>query len=335
MTILLTGAAGFIGMHVAQRLLQQGQRVIGVDNLNCYYSVQLKRDRLSRLQATDGFQFYELSIDNREAVEAVFKQHSIDQVIHLAAQAGVRYSLEAPYTYVESNVTGFLTILEMCRFYSVKHLLYASSSSVYGSNQSMPWHEGQSVDHPLSLYAATKRANEAMAHSYSHLFGIATTGLRFFTVYGPWGRPDMAYFKFAQGISQGQPITVFNEGQMYRDFTYVDDIVYAVVALLEDPPHTANGNTQLNTDPAMSEAPWRVLNIGHEEPVLLMDMINTLESLLNKKAVIDWQPFQQGDVLSTYASNARLRQLIGPLPHTHLQEGLERFVKWYVDWRNQ
>ncbi|MDE1891861.1 MAG: NAD-dependent epimerase [Betaproteobacteria bacterium] len=334
MKILLTGAAGFIGMHVAQRLLEQGHTVIGVDNLNCYYSVQLKRDRLSRLQAIDHFHFYELSVENREAVEALFKQYSIDQVIHLAAQAGVRYSLEAPYTYVDSNVTGFLTILEMCRFYSVKHLLFASSSSVYGSNQSMPWHEGQGVDHPLSLYAATKRANEAMAHSYSHLFGIPTTGLRFFTVYGPWGRPDMAYFKFVEGIRQGQPITVFNEGQMYRDFTYVDDIVHGLVALLNYPPHASPGATLLNTDPAKSEAPWRILNIGHEQPVLLMDMINTLESLLNKKAVINWQPFQKGDVLSTYASNARLRELIGPLPHTDLQEGLERFVKWYVDWRH-
>ncbi len=334
MKILLTGAAGFIGMHVAQRLLEQGHTVIGVDNLNCYYSVQLKRDRLSRLQAIDHFHFYELSVENREAVEALFKQYSIDQVIHLAAQAGVRYSLEAPYTYVDSNVTGFLTILEMCRFYSVKHLLFASSSSVYGSNQSMPWHEGQGVDHPLSLYAATKRANEAMAHSYSHLFGIPTTGLRFFTVYGPWGRPDMAYFKFVEGIRQGQPITVFNEGQMYRDFTFVDDIVHGLVALLNYPPHASPGAALLNTDPAKSEAPWRILNIGHEQPVLLMDMINTLESLLNKKAVINWQPFQKGDVLSTYASNARLRELIGPLPHTDLQEGLERFVKWYVDWRH-
>ncbi|MDE2423202.1 MAG: SDR family NAD(P)-dependent oxidoreductase [Betaproteobacteria bacterium] len=335
MIILVTGVAGFIGMHTALRLLKNGHSVIGVDNLNSYYSPKLKQDRLNLLSAYHSFTFYQGAIEDRSFIETIFKQHSIGYVVHLAAQAGVRYSLEAPQAYVDSNITGLLTILEMCRHYPVEHLLFASSSSVYGSNQSMPWHEGQGVDHPLSFYAATKRANEAMAHSYSHLFAIPMTGLRFFTVYGPWGRPDMAYFKFAEAMHSGQVIMVFNEGQMYRDFTYIDDIVHGVVELLDKPPQSQEITDTSELDPALSHAPWRILNIGHEEPVLLMDMISKLESLLNKKALIDWQPMQPGDVLATYASNERLRTLIGPLPKTGLDEGLAAFVSWYAKWRYQ
>ncbi|HQU06798.1 MAG: hypothetical protein B7X47_00075 [Ferrovum sp. 34-44-207] len=335
MKILVTGVAGFIGMHTALRLLEMGHSVMGVDNLNSYYSIDLKEARLNRLRSFNSFAFYQGQIEDRSFIEQIFTQHSIEYVIHLAAQAGVRYSLQAPQAYVDSNITGFLTILEMCRDYAVQHLLFASSSSVYGANLSMPWHEGQGVDHPLSFYAATKRANEAMAHSYSHLFAIPCTGLRFFTVYGPWGRPDMAYFKFAQAMLDHQPITVFNQGQMYRDFTYIDDIVQGIVALLDRPPTPNQQDTEFALDPAISHAPWRILNIGHEEPVLLMDMITELEGLLNKKALIDWQPFQKGDVLSTYASNERLRALVGPLPKTSLHEGLLKFVTWYQAWRQR
>ena len=322
MKLLVTGAAGFIGMHACRRLLERGHEVFGVDNLNAYYDPALKHARLEQLRPFPKFAFEKLDIADEPALAAVFESKRFDAVLHLAAQAGVRYSLENPMAYVSSNVAGFLNVLEGCRRSQVAHLCYASSSSVYGANTEMPFREDHRVDRPVSMYAVTKRANELMAHSYSELYGIRSTGLRFFTVYGPWGRPDMALFIFTRAILAGQPIRVFNGGDMLRDFTYIDDIVEAVTALLERPDPGAQGGPRLSP---MA----RLFNIGHGSPVKLMDYVHAIERALGKKARIELAPMQQGDVQATYASTARLRAEIGYAPSTTIDTGVERFVEWY------
>ena len=318
MKLLVTGAAGFIGMHSCIRLLERGHDVFGIDNLNAYYDPALKHARLKQLQSHPRFAFEKLDITNEPALSAVFETRRFDAVLHLAAQAGVRYSLENPMAYVSSNVAGFLNILEGCRKVRIAHLCYASSSSVYGANTKLPFSEEHRVDTPVSLYAATKRANELMAHSYGKLYGMACTGLRFFTVYGPWGRPDMALFIFTRAILEGKPIRVFNGGEMLRDFTYVDDIVEAVVAILER-PHPG----------AMDGPKSRLFNIGHGSPVKLMDFVRAVETALGRKAQIELAPMQQGDVQATYASTEKLRAEIGYAPATPIETGVERFVTWY------
>ena len=315
MKVLITGSAGFIGMYVAERLLARGDTVIGIDNLNDYYDVALKEARLARLTPNSGFRFAKLDLADRAGMAALFKQERPDAVINLAAQAGVRYSLKNPLAYADSNLIGFVNVLEGCRHNGVKHLLYASSSSVYGGNQKVPFAEDDNVDHPVSLYAATKKANELMAYSYSHLYGIPSTGLRFFTVYGPWGRPDMAYFSFTQAILAGKPIDVFNHGKMQRDFTYIDDIAEGVVRILDKPP--------------VDTPPHTVFNIGNHQPVELMEFIGTLENALGKKATCNFLPMQDGDVPITYAETSRLRTSVGFSPSTPLAEGIGRFVDWY------
>lgn len=332
MKILLTGAAGFIGMHVVEKLLARGDQVIGVDNLNPYYDVTLKRARLARLTASPSFAFEQIDIADRDSMAALFKRHQPDGVINLAAQAGVRYSLINPHAYVDSNLQGFVNILEGCRHNAVKHLVYASTSSVYGSNSKLPFDESQCVDHPVSLYAATKKANEVMAHSYSHLFGLPTTGLRFFTVYGPWGRPDMALFLFTKAMLSGEPITVFNHGQMVRDFTFVDDIAEGVVRVLDRPaePDPAYNHSQPN--PALSHAPYRVFNIGNSQPVPLMDYIAAIESALGIKAKLDLQPMPAADVPATAADTAALEAWVGFKPKTPVREGVSRFISWYQSY---
>jgi UDP-glucuronate 4-epimerase len=315
MKVLITGSAGFIGMYVAERLLARGDTVIGIDNLNDYYDVALKEARLARLTPNSGFRFVKLDLADRAGMAALFKQERPDAVINLAAQAGVRYSLKNPLAYADSNLIGFVNVLEGCRHNGVKHLLYASSSSVYGGNQKVPFAEDDNVDHPVSLYAATKKANELMAYSYSHLYGIPSTGLRFFTVYGPWGRPDMAYFSFTQAILAGKPIDVFNHGKMQRDFTYIDDIAEGVVRILDKPP--------------VDTPPHTVFNIGNHQPVELMEFIGTLENALGKKATCNFLPMQDGDVPITYAETSRLRTSVGFSPSTPLAEGIGRFVDWY------
>jgi UDP-glucuronate 4-epimerase len=329
--VLVTGAAGFIGMHCARRLLERGDEVIGVDNLSAYYSVALKRARLKQLEHRR-FQFHEIDIANAARLKALFSRRRPDGVLHLAAQAGVRYSLVNPQAYVDSNVTGFLNILEGCRHNGVEHLVFASTSSVYGANTKQPFSEHQNVDHPVSLYAATKKGNELMAHAYAHLFGFAVTGLRFFTVYGPWGRPDMALFKFTRGILAGEAIPVFNEGRMIRDFTYIDDIVEGVVRTLDAPaaPDPAwNGD---DPDPATSYAPYRVFNIGNNKPVPLLDCIAILERCLGVKAKLDLMPMQPGDVVSTMADVSALEHAVGFRPDTPLETGIARFVAWYKEY---
>jgi UDP-glucuronate 4-epimerase len=321
MKVLITGAAGFIGMYVAERLLARGDTVVGIDNLNDYYDVSLKTARLARLTPNPAFRFVKLDLADRDGMAALFKLERPDAVINLAAQAGVRYSLKNPLAYADSNLIGFVNVLEGCRHNGVKHLLYASSSSVYGGNRKVPFAEDDNVDHPVSLYAATKKANELMAYSYSHLYGIPSTGLRFFTVYGPWGRPDMAYFSFTQNILAGKPIDVFNHGKMQRDFTYIDDIAEGVLRILDrapsdTPPHT-------------------VFNIGNHNPVELMEFIGTLEQALGKKASYNFLPMQDGDVPITYAETARLRAAVGFSPSTPLAEGIGRFVAWYRDFYRQ
>ncbi|RZI86235.1 MAG: NAD-dependent epimerase [Rubrivivax sp.] len=330
--ILVTGAAGFIGMHTAVALLARGDVVVGIDNLNDYYDPQLKRDRLaeiSRLAPGAPFEFLPLDIADGDALSALVAHGQFDAVVHLAAQAGVRYSITHPQAYVQSNLVGFVNMLEACRHHGVKHLVYASSSSVYGGNVSMPFAETDSVDHPVSLYAATKKSNELMAHTYSHLFGLPTTGLRFFTVYGPWGRPDMAPVLFAKAILEGRPITVFNHGQMQRDFTFIDDIVQGVLATLDRPatPDTAFDAAQ--PSPATSWAPYRVFNIGHSEPVKLLDFIGALESALGQTAIKDLQPMAPGDVVATFADTQALTDWTGVHPTTSLTEGIGQFVAWY------
>ncbi|GIK24359.1 MAG: NAD-dependent epimerase [Betaproteobacteria bacterium] len=329
MKVLITGAAGFIGMHVAQRLLARGDEVVGIDNLNDYYDVRLKEARLAQLAGLPGFRFVRLDIADTAGVAALFEQEGFDGAINLAAQAGVRYSLQNPHAYAQSNLVGFVNLLEGCRHGKVKHFVYASSSSVYGGNTKMPFSEHDSVDHPVSLYAATKKSNELMAHAYSHLFGLPTTGLRFFTVYGPWGRPDMSYFLFADAILAGRPIDVFNHGRMQRDFTYIDDIAEGVVRVLDRPAVPDPAFAKARPDPATSWAPYRVYNIGNHEPVELMDYIAALEGALGRKAEKNFLPMQDGDVPATYADTAELRAATGFDPATPVEEGVRRFVEWY------
>lgn len=332
MKILLTGAAGFIGMATALRLLARGDEVVGLDNLNDYYDVTLKESRLQRLTPHAGFRFVKMDVVDRAGMAHLFAAEKFDRVIHLAAQAGVRYSLENPHAYIDSNVVGFINVLEGCRHAQVQHLVYASSSSVYGGNLKMPFSEHDSVDHPVSLYAATKKANELMAHTYSHLYGLPTTGLRFFTVYGPWGRPDMALFLFTRAILEGRPIDVFNYGNMQRDFTYVDDIVEGVVRVLDRPATPNPAYDALQADPATSNAPYRMFNIGNNNPVPLLDFIACIENALGKKAEKNLLPLQDGDVPATYANTDALNNWVGFVPGTGIQEGVRRFVAWYRDY---
>jgi UDP-glucuronate 4-epimerase len=329
MKILLTGAAGFIGMTTALKLLARGDEVIGLDNLNDYYSVQLKRDRLARLTPHPGFRFVQMDVADRAGIEALFAAERPERVVHLAAQAGVRYSLQNPHAYVDSNLVGFMNILEGCRHQRVQHLVYASSSSVYGGNTKMPFSEHDSVDHPVSMYAATKKANELMAHTYSHLFGLPTTGLRFFTVYGPWGRPDMALFLFTKAILEGRPIDVFNHGNMRRDFTYVDDIVEGVVRVLDRPAAPDPAYRPETPDPGTSNAPYRVFNIGNHSPVPLLDFIAAIEAALGQRAEKNLLPLQDGDVPATFADVDALTAWTGFAPQTDIATGIGRFVEWY------
>jgi len=331
-TYLVTGAAGFIGFHLSKRLLNEGCNVIGLDNLNDYYDVNLKKDRLNILKQHEQFKFKYVDLKDKEKLEEIFKENKIDIVVNLAAQAGVRYSLQNPDVYIQSNVVGFLNILEMCRHYKIEHLVYASSSSVYGLNVKMPFSVHDNVDHPLSLYAATKKSNELMAHTYSHLYGLPTTGLRFFTVYGPWGRPDMALFLFTEAILNDKPIKVFNYGKMKRDFTYIDDIIEGVVRILNNPPQPNSNWDKRNPDPGTSSAPYKVYNIGNNNPVELMKFIETLEEKLGKKAEKEFLPMQDGDVPETYADIDDLVKDFGFKPSTNLNVGIERFVEWYFDY---
>jgi UDP-glucuronate 4-epimerase len=332
MTTLVTGAAGFIGMHLSRRLLARGDTVVGVDNLNAYYDPQLKRDRLALLQNEPRFKFVQADIADRDAMERLFTQYSFASVVNLAAQAGVRYSLTNPHAYVEANIVGFMNILEGCRHHEVGHLVYASSSSVYGGNQAMPFSEHKGVDHPISLYAATKKANELMAHTYSHLYGLPTTGLRFFTVYGPWGRPDMALFLFTKAILEGRPIELFNEGRMQRDFTYIDDIVEGVVRVLDKPATPSPAFDKASPDPATSWAPFRVFNIGNQGPVQLADFVSAIEGALGRKAEKRLRPMQPGDVPATYADVSELTQWTGFKPGTPVVDGVAQFVHWYRNY---
>ena len=332
MKILVTGAAGFIGMHVSQILLARGDHVVGLDNLNAYYDPKLKEGRLARLMPHEGFRFVRMDVADREGIARLFKEERCDKVVHLAAQAGVRYSLIDPHAYIDSNIVGFTNILEGCRHHGVKHLVYASSSSVYGGNTLLPFSEHHAVDHPVSLYAASKKANELMAHTYSHLFGLPTTGLRFFTVYGPWGRPDMALFLFTQAILAGRAIQVFNHGQMVRDFTYIDDIAEGVVRTLDRPPQANPDYDREAADAATSWAPYRVFNIGNHDPVKLMDFIEAIERHTGRTAVKDFQPLQPGDVPATHADVEELAQWTGFQPGTSIDTGVGRFVAWYRDY---
>ena len=332
MRILVTGAAGFIGFHLSRRLLDRGDSVLGVDDLNAYYDVRLKEARLERLRAGAAFEFARADLADRDAIQEVFARGRFDAIVNLAAQAGVRYSLENPHAYVDSNVTGFLNVLEGARRHGTGHLVFASTSSVYGINTRMPFGERQNTDHPVALYAATKKANEAMAHAYAHLFGIACTGLRFFTVYGPWGRPDMALFKFTRGILAGEPIPVFNEGKMVRDFTYVDDIVEGIVRVVDRPATPDPGWNGDAPDPATSSAPWRIFNIGNHRRVELVAYIRALEAALGRKAKLDLLPMQPGDVRATEADTSGLEAATGFRPDTPIEEGVRRFVAWYREY---
>lgn len=329
MKILVTGAAGFIGMHTALRLIERGDEVLGLDNLNDYYDVDLKTARLERLAKHDNFCFRRMSVEDRDGMSRLFEEVKPNRVVHLAAQAGVRYSLQNPYSYVDANLQGFINILEGCRHSGVEHLVYASSSSVYGDNLRLPFSEHHNVDHPISLYAATKKANELMAHSYSHLFGIPTSGLRFFTVYGPWGRPDMALFLFTQAILDGRPIEVFNDGQMIRDFTYIDDIVEGIVRVLDKPATASDQFDGMAPDPAISAAPYRVFNIGNGRPVPLMAYIAALEKAIGVDAQKRYLPMQPGDVPATSADTSELQAWVGFSPDTAVEVGVRRFVEWY------
>ncbi|MDZ7736306.1 MAG: NAD-dependent epimerase [Gammaproteobacteria bacterium] len=332
MRVIVTGAAGFIGYYVSKRLLERGDEVIGIDSLTDYYSVQLKRDRLAQIADHPGFTFHEQDLAERSPTAALFEAAGAERVIHLAAQAGVRYSLENPHAYVECNLVGFVNVLEACRHNNIQHLVFASSSSVYGANTKTPFSVHDNVDHPVSLYAATKKANELMAHTYSHLYRIPVTGLRFFTVYGPWGRPDMAYFKFTDRISRGDPIEVYNNGDLSRDFTYIDDIVAGVIRTLDRVPGPNPGWDGKHPDPGTSTAPYRLYNIGNHSPVRLMDFISTLETVLGQEAEKHMLPMQPGDMHTSYADVDDLIQDIGFSPSTPLKEGLEKFVAWYRDY---
>lgn len=329
---LVTGAAGFIGFHLSKKLLDHGCTVIGLDNLNDYYDVNLKRARLAILEKEDNFEFVFANLEDRQAIEELFAEKEISIVVNLAAQAGVRYSLHNPFAYVNSNIVGFMNILEACRHNSVEHLVYASSSSVYGANEKMPFSTKDNVDHPLSLYAATKKANELMAHTYSHLYGLPTTGLRFFTVYGPWGRPDMALFLFTRAILNDEPIQVFNHGNMQRDFTYIDDIIEGVFRVIAKPPKHNAEYDSLNPHPGRSHAPYRIYNIGNNQPVPLMEFIETLERHLEKKARIDFLPLQAGDVPRTFAEVDDLITDVGFRPNTSIDDGIAKFVQWFLTY---
>jgi UDP-glucuronate 4-epimerase len=330
--ILVTGAAGFIGFHVARRLCEDGRTVVGLDNLNAYYDPKLKQARLAQLAAFPRFRFAKLDLADRAAATALFAAHRFPAVIHLAAQAGVRHSLVDPYAYADANLTGFLNLLEGCRHNGCRHLVYASSSSVYGGNTRLPFRVGDNVDHPLSLYGATKKANELMAHAYAHLFALPATGLRFFTVYGPWGRPDMAMWLFTAAIAEGRPIRLFNHGQMRRDFTYIDDAVEAVVRLIERPPTENRQWSGEAPDPATSRAPWRVYNIGNDRPVEVTQVVSLIEHALGKEAVRELAPMQPGDLPETRADVADLVAAVGFAPKTPIEEGVGRFVSWYRDY---
>jgi len=330
--IIVTGSAGFIGSTLSLRLLDLGNEVMGIDNHNDYYSPELKEARVERLKKYSNYQHHKIDLSDRKSLDNLFKSFKPQKVINLAAQAGVRYSIENPLAYINSNIVGFAHILENCRHHKIKHLVYASTSSVYGANTKMPFSEHDSVNHPLSVYAASKKSNELMAHTYSYLHQLPTTGLRFFTVYGPWGRPDMALFKFTKAILQEKPIEVFNHGKHTRDFTYIDDIVEGIIKTLDKP---AIGNPKWNSnqpDPASSKAPWKVYNIGNNKPVQLMDYINALEKNLNKKAKINFLPLQPGDVPDTYANTDNLKEKFNYKPSTSVFEGISAFVKWYKDY---
>jgi UDP-glucuronate 4-epimerase len=332
MRILVTGAAGFIGFHLSKRLLDENHEVLGLDNLNSYYDVRLKHDRLKQLEQTPGFRFVNMNLEDSEGIERLFDQERFDKVVNLAAQAGVRYSLVNPHAYVDSNLVGFINILEGCRHNGVAHLVYASSSSVYGANTQMPFSTHHNVDHPVSLYAATKKANELMAHSYSSLYNLPTTGLRFFTVYGPWGRPDMALFLFAKAILEGHPIDVYNHGRMKRDFTYIDDIVEGVVRVIDSAPVPNAGWSSDTPDPGTSYAPYRLYNIGNNSPVELMRFIEVLEGCLGRTAEKNLLPIQSGDVPATYADVIDLARDFGFKPTTSIEEGIARFTAWYREY---
>jgi UDP-glucuronate 4-epimerase len=332
MKVLVTGSAGFIGFHVCRYLLARGDEVVGVDNLNDYYDVSLKQARLDQLLGHERFVFHKLDIADREGMKRLFETAGVKRVVHLAAQAGVRYSLENPHAYVDSNLVGFVNVLEGCRQQQIEHLVYASSSSVYGANETIPFAESDNVDHPVSLYAATKKANELMAHTYSHLYALPTTGLRFFTVYGPWGRPDMSPILFTKAILAGEPLKIFNYGKHRRDFTYIDDIVEGVVRVLD---HVAGGNPQWSgqaPDPASSHAPWKLYNIGNSQPVELLTYVELIEQALGRTTTKELLPLQPGDVEHTYADVSALKADIGYQPSVSVQDGIQRFVKWYRDY---
>ena len=331
--VLVTGAAGFIGMHVAHRLLGQGHDVVGVDDLNAYYDPHLKQARIKNLEAFSKFKFERIDIAERQSITQLFAAHRFPAVVHLAAQAGVRHSLADPHAYVDANITGFLNVLEGCRHAECRHLVYASSSSVYGANSRVPFRVSDNVDHPLSLYGATKRANELMAHAYAHLFALPATGLRFFTVYGPWGRPDMAMWLFTEAILENRPIKLFNNGHMRRDFTYVDDAVEAVVRLVRCPPAPNPARSQ--NDPATSLAPWRVYNVGNSKPVEVTEVVRLIEEALGKPAVRELLPMQPGDVPQTCADAADLERAVGFRPDTPIGEGIRRFVDWFLQFRRK
>lgn len=333
MHVLITGVAGFIGFHLAKRMLSEGQCVTGIDNLNPYYSVQLKKDRLDILSDLDNFSFKNIDLTDKDALNILFEKNNFSHVVNLAAQAGVRYSLINPQAYIASNLVGFANLLESCRHYPVEHLLFASSSSVYGLNTNQPYSPHSSADHPVSLYAATKKANEAMAHAYSHLYGIPTTGLRFFTVYGPWGRPDMALQLFTEAILKGDYINVFNNGKMRRDFTYIDDIVDGLVRLLPLAPKFSPSWNAAQADPGTSSAPWRILNIGNDTPIELGEFITTLEQVIGKKAKRKMLPMQDGDVVSTWADISELKALTGFSPNTPLKKGIQNFYNWFCRYK--
>lgn len=332
MPILLTGAAGFIGFHTALALLNRGETVVGLDNLNDYYDVRLKEARLAILESNPGFRLIRADLADREGMEAAFMDAKPSRVIHLAAQAGVRHSITHPHVYAASNLTGFLHILEGCRHAGVRHLVYASTSSVYGANTAMPFSVHHGVDHPLTLYAATKKSNELMAHAYAHLYGLPVTGLRFFTVYGPWGRPDMSYFLFVKAILEGRPIQVFNEGKMERDFTYVDDIVDGMIRALDHPAHPDSHWDPAAPDPATSRAPYRIYNIGNSRPTNLLHFIEAIEDALGKKAIKELLPMQPGDVPATWADVSDLSRDTGYAPSTPIEVGVPRFVAWYREF---
>jgi len=347
MKVLITGTAGFIGFHLAGRLLEKGYEVIGIDNINDYYDVGLKYARLEttgirkesiadgvpvKSDIYPGYQFIKTDLEDKESLTAIFQEHVPERVVHLAAQAGVRYSLTNPYAYIRSNISGTMNILEGCRHHSIEHLVYASSSSVYGLNEKMPFSVHDNVDHPISLYAASKKSNELMAHAYSHLYNVPATGLRFFTVYGPWGRPDMALFIFTRSILEGKPIDVYNHGNMERDFTYIDDIVNGVMKVLEKPPQSSAGWSGLKPDPSRSVAPYRLYNIGNNNPVKLMDFIYAIESATGKKAKVNLMPIQPGDVEKTWADTNDLVADFGYKPDTPIKEGVSSFVNWYRDF---